>query len=115
MGHMIYALPIAKTTAKLGSVIFFQFTGDNLNLKDIVDALKAVTDWFEFGTHLGVHHAKLLAIGKNYSKDGPERCKTEMLIVWMNQEPPLWAKILKALIKIGMGNVAQDIAKSRSK
>ena len=77
-----------------------------------MEELKAVTDWFNFGTHLGVHQAKLLAIGKNYDREGPERCKTEALIVWMGQEQPTWSKIVHALVKIGMGALAQKIAAS---
>ena len=79
-------------------------------MKELVEELKVVTDWFNFGTHLGVRQAKLLAIGKNYDREGPERCKTETLIVWMDQEQPTWSKIIQALVKIGMGALAQKIA-----
>ena len=86
--------------------------GDDINLKELVEELKPITDWFSFGTHLGVHQAKLLAIGKNYDKEGPERCKIETLIRWMKQEPPTWDKIVQALLKTGMGVLAQKIAKN---
>lgn len=81
----------------------------------LIGELKEVTDWFIFGMHLGVHHAKLLAIKKDYDKDGLERCKAETLIVWMNQEPPTWAKVVQALAKLGMGTLAQKIAGARGK
>ena len=79
-------------------------------MKGLVEELRTVTDWFNFGTHLGVPQAKLLAIGKNYDREGPERCKTEALIIWMDQEQPTWSKIVHSLVKIGMGALAQKIA-----
>ena len=94
---------------------FCVFAGDDISLNELVEELKPVTDWFNFGTHLGVHQAKLLAIGKNYDKEGPERCKIESLIVWMNQEPPTWDKIVQALLNIGMGALAQKISKNHGR
>lgn len=80
-------------------------------MNELVNELKAVTDWFNFGAHLGIPQAKLLAIGKDYDRQGLERCKTETLIVWMNQEQPTWSKIVQALINIGMGALAQEVAR----
>lgn len=83
----------------------WQYLADELD--KVVKELSEVSDWFCFRGCLGVPHSKLLAIRKNYLKHGPKRCMLEMLLFWMNQEPPMWAKIVQALLRMEMNTIAQ--------
>jgi hypothetical protein len=85
-------------------------TGDVVaNLRDLIEELKDLTDWFNFGIYLGIHQEELMVIGKDYSMD-TERCKIETLIVWMKRELPTWSKVIQALVRIEMLTLAQKIA-----
>ena len=84
--------------------------GDDINLRDLVEELKDLADWFNFGLHMGIHQEELLVIGKDYYM-ATERCKIETLIVWMKREPPTWSKVIQALVRIDMLTLAQQIAK----
>jgi hypothetical protein len=79
------------------------------NLRDLVEELKDLTDWFNFGIYLGIHQDELMVIGKDYNLD-IESCKVETLIVWGKRELPTWSKVIYALVRIEMLTLAQKIA-----
>lgn len=92
-------------------LIWYSIAGDIIvNLRDLLEELKELTDWFNFGAHLGIHQEELLVIGKDYDMD-TERCKVETLIVWMKRESPTWSKVIQALVRMEMLTLAQQIAK----
>ena len=84
------------------------------NLIVLVEELKDVTDWFNFGVHLGIPHEELMVIGKDYNMD-TERCKLETLIVWGKRELCTWSKVIEALIRIEMFALAEKIAEKYGK
>ena len=81
-------------------------------MRDLIEELKIVTDWFNFGIYLGIPHEELMVVGKDYNIMGTERCKLETLIIWMKRESPTWSKVIQALVGIEMFALAEKIAKN---
>ena len=78
-------------------------------LKELKVALKSVSDWHSLGVHLELKIHQLDTIEKNHRGDD-ERCKTEMLISWLNNSTiPTWEAIVQALGLIEHGRVADEI------
>ena len=74
-----------------------------------------MTDWFCLGIYLKISSSKLKVIEKNYRREGPVRCKVEMLVFWLNQQPRNWSEVVEALVGMEMLCLAQEIAQCHSK
>ena len=72
-------------------------------------ALKSVSDWHSLGVNLDVKSHQLDTIEKNHRGDD-ERCRTEMLICWLNNTiAPTWEDVAKVLGQMEHGRVADEI------
>ena len=71
--------------------------------------MKPVSDWHSLGIYLDLKTHQLDTIEKNHHGDD-ERCRTEMLIAWLNStKTPTWEAIVEALGQMEQGRVADDI------
>jgi len=77
-------------------------------LKDLVDELQGVTDWFHLGLCLRVPESVLMTIQRDIWTTS--ECRKEMLIAWMKREVPTWSTLVKALLDMGMPDLAMEIA-----
>ena len=66
-----------------------------MTLREIENELREVTgeDWYPLGVQLGLRPATLREIQRNYSLD-TERCRREMLDMWLHNAPQVSWKIL---------------------
>ena len=74
-----------------------------LTLREIENELTEVTaaDWFPLGVQLGVRPATLREIEKNYPQD-TQRCKTEVLDLWLRNAPEVsWKNLAQAVEAMG--------------
>ena len=74
----------------------------------LVDELRPVVNWIQFGLALGVNFAKLMEIQRDEHRT--EECKMQMFYVWLNSKGGSWADIVRALKFIQMETLAKDIA-----
>ena len=80
-----------------------------LLLKDFINELQEVIDWFYLGMCLDVPLPTLLTIKKDLRNT--DECRTRMLEAWMNQEEePTWSKIVAALREMKKTALAEQIA-----
>ena len=77
-------------------------------MKDLVNELQEVTDWFQLGLSLRVPESVLKTIERDL--DTTNKRKQEMLIEWMKREVPKWSTMVKALFDMGMTDQAIKIA-----
>lgn len=77
-------------------------------MKDLVNELQEVTDWFQLGLSLRVPVSVLRTIQRDLVTTN--KCRQEMLIEWMKREVPKWSTIVKALLDVGMTDLAIEIA-----
>ncbi len=83
----------------------------SLDLKDLMNELYEVTEWFQLGLQLNVPPHVLTQIKKDHVHDGALG-KVYMLKEWLNSvasEAP-WADIVAALVRIRMQGLAQRLA-----
>ena len=83
-------------------------TERTMTLQRLVDELLSVVDWFHFGLCLGIPDFVLTKIGNDYQN--ADRCKTEVLMEWMNIQEGSWSHIVQALVGIRMKTPAMQIA-----
>lgn len=78
--------------------IFHYFVADKtLIVRNLSLALTQVTNWHTLGIRLGVPPYQLKHIEQNYSMNS-ERCKNEMLSVWLQTSPAAcWRDVVRAL------------------
>ena len=92
-----------------GSVLLYAVIDD---LAEIVMALKNVNNWLHLGLQLGLHNPTLKRIEKD-QHELIDKCKTEMLVAWLQQQDnvynPCCANLKAALEKIGEKQVASAI------
>ena len=85
------------------------FSSAELLLKDFINELQEVIDWFYLGMCLDVPLPTLLTIKKDLRNT--DECRTRMLEAWMNQEEePTWSKIVAALREMKKTALAEQIA-----
>ena len=66
-------------------------------------------EWFDLGIQLGVTDASLRNIEANHKGD-VQRCKTEMLRVWLQSDPTnSWKELATALERMGKKVLAQSL------
>ena len=61
-----------------------------------------------FGIYLGVSHSRLRQIENDYRIT--ERCRIEMLQVWMEECHPNWSAVVTSLRDIDMNSLASIVA-----
>ena len=86
------------------------YAGSKLDLKSLLEDLKDVTDWFRLGVWLGIDHAILTTIEKNHKNDS-ERCKMEMLELWLKKHDASRSEMIVALEGIDHRNLAKQLQK----
>ena len=79
-----------------------------MTLQRLVGELDSVVDWFHFGLCLGIPDFVLNKIGNDYQI--ADRCKTQVLMEWMNMQEGSWSDIVQALVGIRMKTLAMQIA-----
>ena len=81
---------------------------DALKVEDLSSELKAVTDWHQLGSCLGLPTHELKQIERDYQ--GNERRKQEMLDLWLRRKPDAgWRDVVSALRKMEENAVAERI------
>ena len=79
-----------------------------LLLKDLVNELQEVIDWFYLGMCLKVPIPTLLTIKQDLRNT--DECRIRMLKAWMNQEEePAWSKVVAALHEMKKKALAEQI------
>ena len=79
-----------------------------LLLKDLINELQDVIDWFYLGMCLNVPIPTLLTIKQDLRNT--DDCRIKMLTAWMNQEEePTWSKIVAALHEMKKTALAEQI------
>jgi len=83
-------------------------------LKDLLRELRSVTGWRNLGLHLDIPDPILNDIEESNS-GSTDDCRREMLMAWMDLEVPTWARVVHALIHIGLPVLAAEIAHNHGK
>ena len=78
-----------------------------------MNELQEVTDWFNFGLHLGVDENTLGSVKNDHQRT--HDCRRDMLGKWMREQEATWSKVVHALVKIKMYRLAVQIASKYSK
>ena len=86
-----------------------------LTLREIENELSEVTgeDWYPLGVQLGLRPATLREIQRNYPLD-TERCRREILDLWLRSTPKVSWKILVQAVQ-GLGRYKSLAQKLRRK
>ena len=88
--------------------MFTFHAGKVRELRDLVNELNTVTQWYLLGIYLGLHPSALDAIKKNCTDT--KECCTHMLIEWQRLVIPTWSAVVKALMGIGRDRLASHLA-----
>ena len=78
-------------------------------LRDLVNELSTVSQWYLLGIYLRLHPSALDVIKNNSCADTKE-CRTQMLIEWQRCVIPTWSAVVKALVGIGRERLASHLA-----
>ena len=90
---------------------YFWFTfhaGKIKELRDVLNELSTLNEWYHFGIYLGLHWSTLDAIKKDYVHT--EECRMQMLIEWQKRVILTWTAVVKALVGIGRECLASRLA-----
>ena len=93
------------------SVPHFWFTfhaGKIKELRDVLNELSTLNQWYHFGIYLRLHWSTLDAIKKDHADT--KECRTQMLIEWQKHVIPTWSAVVKALMGIGRERLASHLA-----
>ena len=81
-----------------------------VTIKDLITELHDVISWFQLGIYLDISPSELMKIRADH-REKTDDCKTEMLITWLRQtRDASWSTVVKALVGIRMGALAEKIA-----
>ena len=81
------------------------------SLRELIDVLGSVVDWYMLGLHLGLRNQQLKQIEVVHCGDS-SRCKVETLDHWLRTEVnPTWKKVIDALSRMGEHIAAIEIEK----
>ena len=78
-----------------------------------MNELLEVTEWFNFGLHLGLDENTLGSVKNDRMRTDDRR--RDMLGIWMREQEATWSKVVHALVKIKMYRLAVQIASKYSK
>ena len=80
------------------------------NARTILDELKEVTKWHALGIQLEVPPSTLSIIEQNFPRD-TERCKSEMVIAWLQRDSDAsWEKLAQALSTVGYRVLSEKLS-----
>ena len=82
--------------------------GKITELRDLVNELSTVSQWYLLGIYLGLHSLTLDTINADYNK--LTECRMQMLIEWQRCVIPTWPAVVKALVGIGRERLASHLA-----
>ena len=88
---------------------FVLYAGKITDLRDLMNETSTVTQWYLLGIYLEVDLPTLAAIKADH-EDTKDR-RTNTLIQWWNRVTPTWSAVVKALVGIGRGMLASQLAK----
>ena len=77
-------------------------------LRDLVNELSTVSQWYLLGIYLGLCPSTLAAIKKDYTDT--KECLTQTLVEWQKRLIPTWSVVVKALVGIGRERLASHLA-----
>ena len=81
-----------------------------MTIKDLISELHDVISWFQLGIYLDISPSELMKIRVDY-REKTDDCKTEMLETWLKQTTnATWSAVVRALVGIRMGALAQKVA-----
>lgn len=81
------------------------------SLRELIDVLGSVVDWYVLGLHLGLRSQQLKQIEVE-NRGEISRCKVEMLDCWLQTDfNPTWKAITDALSRMGEHIAAMEIEK----
>ena len=87
----------------------------SLTLKNLFNAVVDVDEWHILGIELNIPHYVLKGIEEKYFRD-VQRCKSEMLAMWLKREPHAsWQTLFKALQRTDYNRVALRIQTTHGK
>ena len=86
--------------------MYFLYTAAELAI--LVCELQDVNDWVTLGLYLGIKMPRLEAIKVDCPTLGERR--TQLLNEWQNNVTPTWSAVVQALVGIGMGRLASELA-----
>ena len=87
---------------------FLVYAGEIRELRNVLDELSTLNQWYHFGIYLGLHWSTLDAIQKDYADT--KECRTQVLIEWQRCVIPTWSAVVKALVGIGRERLASHLA-----
>ena len=79
-----------------------------LTIKNLVSELHDVVRWFQLGIYLDISPPELMKIRADHRETEP--CKTEMLVTWLQTGEASWSTVVRALVWMRMGTLAQKVA-----
>lgn len=83
------------------------------DVKEVISALKDITEWRRLGSVLGISEEQLEAIDDRH--DDPELKKRAMLRLWFeihaHKKPFCWVRVIDALLALGHQTMAEKMAK----
>ena len=89
--------------------LWFTFhAGKIRELRDVLNELSTLNQWYHFGIYLGLDWSTLDAIKKDYVDT--KECRVQMLIEWQKRAIPTWSAVVKALVGIGRERLASHLA-----
>ena len=88
--------------------LHFMHSGKIRELRDVLNELSTLNQWYHFGIYLGLHWSTLDAIKIDHAHT--EECRTQMLIEWQKRMIPTWSAVVKALVGIGRERLASHLA-----
>ena len=92
--------------------ILVEYSGE-VKLKDLVNELQEVTDWFALGVYLGLEMSTLASVRTDCM--GVDESRRSMLGIWMREQEATWSKVVHALVEMKMYHLAVQIASKYSK
>ena len=84
------------------------YAGKIRELRDTLNELSTLNQWYHFGIHLSLDWSILDAIRKDCADT--KECRTQMLIEWQRHVIPTWSAVVKALVGIDRERLASRLA-----
>ena len=79
-----------------------------VEVREVAKELDGVTEWLLLGLYLGLPCSRLKEIEADYPMTRSRR--TEVIYTWMKRERPSWQKVVDALVGVGEGERARNLA-----
>ena len=102
-----------STCLRLGAMLLLVDHSGGVKLKDLVNELQEVTDWFALGVYLGLEMSTLESVRADSM--GIDEGRRSMLGIWMREQEATWSKVVDALVQMKLYYIAVQIASKYSK